>query len=148
MKIFLFTRIDYKKNRPQLEIEINKEKSSDLEISNYEIGRTLEILLAGRKINTFIENGEEYYVILQAKKENRENIKDLGSFEVKAENGNFVRLENILEFKEITEAKELNRFNKMRSITLSAGLQKGYSLGEAIEYLENISDKKLKKLYN
>ena len=141
---FLFTRIDYKKNRPQLEIEINKEKSSDLEISNYEIGRTLEILLAGRKINTFIENGEEYYVILQAKKENRENIKDLGSFEVKAENGNFVRLENILEFKEVTEAKELNRFNKMRSITLSAGLQKGYSLGEAIKHLENISENKLK----
>ena len=141
---FLFTRIDYKKNRPQLEVKINKDKSSDLEISNYEIGRTLEILLAGRKINTFIEGGEEYYVILQAKKEKRENMKDLGSFEVKADNGNFVRLENILEFKEVTEAKELNRFNKMRSITLSAGLQKGYSLGEAIEYLENISDNKLK----
>ena len=144
-KNFLFTRIDYKKNRPQLEVKINKDKSSDLEISNYEIGRTLEILLAGRKINTFIEGGEEYYVILQAKKEKRENIKDLGSFEVKADNGNFVRLENVLEFKEITEAKELNRFNKMRSITLSAGLQKGYSLGEAIEYLENISDKKLRE---
>ena len=143
-KNFLFTRIDYKKNRPQLEVKINKDKSSDLEISNYEIGRTLEILLAGRKINTFIEGGEEYYVILQAKKEKRENMKDLGSFEVKADNGNFVRLENILEFKEVTEAKELNRFNKMRSITLSAGLQKGYSLGEAIEYLENISDNKLK----
>ena len=63
-------------------------------------------------------------MILQAKKENRENIEDLGSFEVKTENGNFVRLENILNFKEVTEAKELNRYNKMRSITLSAGLQK------------------------
>ena len=142
-KNFLFTRIDYKKNRPQLEIQIDKDKASDLQISNYEIGRTLEILLAGRKINTFIEDGEEYYVILQAKKENRENIEDLGSFEVKTENGNFVRLENILDFKEVTEAKELNRYNKMRSITLSAGLQKGYSLGEAIKYLENISESKL-----
>ena len=142
-KNFLFTRIDYKKNRPQLEIQIDKEKASDLQISNYEIGRTLEILLAGRKINTFIEDGEEYYVILQAKKENRENIEDLGSFEVKTENGNFVRLENILNFKEVSEAKELNRYNKMRSITLSAGLQKGYSLGEAIKYLENISESKL-----
>ncbi|MAW97342.1 MAG: multidrug transporter AcrB [Alphaproteobacteria bacterium] len=142
-KNFLFTRIDYKKNRPQLEIQIDKDKASDLQISNYEIGRTLEILLAGRKINTFIEDGEEYYVILQAKKENRENIEDLGSFEVKTENGNFVRLENILNFKEVTEAKELNRYNKMRSITLSAGLQKGYSLGEAIKYLENISESKL-----
>ena len=142
-KNFLFTRIDYKKNRPQLEIQIDKDKASDLQISNYEIGRTLEILLAGRKINTFIEDGEEYYVILQAKKENRENIEDLGSFEVRTENGNFVRLENILDFKEVTEAKELNRYNKMRSITLSAGLQKGYSLGEAIKYLENISESKL-----
>ena len=141
---FLFTRIDYKKNRPQLEIKIDNDKASDLEISNYEIGRTLEILLAGRKINTFIEEGEEYYVILQAKKENRENIKDLGSFEVKSENGNFIRLENILDFKEVTEAKELNRYNKLRSITLSAGLQKGYSLGEAIKYLENVSENKLK----
>ena len=142
-KNFLFSRIDYKKNRPQFEIKINKNKASDLEISNYEIGRTLEILLAGRKINTFIEEGEEYYVILQAKKENRENIQDLGSFEVKAENGNFVRLENILDFKEVTEAKELNRYNKMRSITLSAGLQRGYSIGDAIKYLENISKNKL-----
>ena len=81
--------------------------------------------------------------ILQAKKENRENIEDLGSFEVKTENGNFVRIENILNFKEVTEAKELNRYNKMRSITISAGLQKGYSLGEAIKYLENISESKL-----
>tara|TARA_B100001939_G_scaffold144880_1_gene125454 strand:- start:1344 stop:2909 length:1566 start_codon:yes stop_codon:yes gene_type:complete len=142
-KNFLFSRIDYKKNRPQFEIKINKNKASDLEISNYEIGRTLEILLAGRKINTFIEEGEEYYVILQAKKENRENIQDLGSFEVKAENGNFVRLENILDFKEVTEAKELNRYNKMRSITLSAGLQRGYSIGDAIKYLENFSKNKL-----
>ena len=49
-----------------------------------------------------------------------------------------------MNFKEVTEAKELNRFNKMRSITLSAGLQKGYSLGEAIKHLENISENKLK----
>ena len=52
-------------------------------------------------------------------------------------------MENILDFKEVTEAKELNRYNKMRSITLSAGLQKGYSIGDAIKYLENISKNKL-----
>ena len=62
---------------------------SDLQVSNYEIGRTLEILLAGRKINTFIDNGEEYYVILQAKKKFRENIRDIGTFEVKSLDGNF-----------------------------------------------------------
>ncbi len=140
---FLFSKIDYKRNRPQLKISIDKNKTSDLQISNAEIGRTLEILLAGRKINTFIENGEEYYVIVQAKKENRENIKNIGAFEVKTIDGNFVRLNNLLDFSEVAEAKELNRYNKMRSITLSAGLKKGFSLGEAIEHLEEISEKKL-----
>ena len=96
---FVFSRTDFKKNRPQLEIEINKDKASDLGISNTEIGRTLEILLAGRKINTFIEDGEEYYVILQAIKEKRKDAKDIGSFEVRTINDNFVRLENILSFK-------------------------------------------------
>ena len=144
---FLFTRIDYKKNRPQLRVKIDRNKSSDLKVTNSEIGRTLEILLAGRKINTFIENGEEYYVIVQSKKENRKNIKDIGAFEVKNLDGRYIRLDNLLEFKEVTEAKELNRYNKMRSITLSAGLKKGYSLGEAIEYLEKISKDKLKGNY-
>ena len=140
---FLFTRIDYKKNRPQYKIEINRDKSSNLKISTDEIGRTLEILLAGRKINTFIDNGEEYYVILQAKKESRQNLSNIGSFEVKTEDGNRVRLDNLLEYTEVSEAKELNRYNKMRSITLSAGLKKGYSLGKAIKYLETISENEL-----
>ena len=81
---FLFTRIDYKKNRPQIKVRIDKDKASDLNVSNFEIGRTLEILLAGRKINTFIEDGEEYYVVVQAKKESRQNIRNVGSFEVES----------------------------------------------------------------
>ena len=146
-KNFLFTRIDYKKNRPQFRVKIDRNKSSDLKVTNSEIGRTLEILLAGRKINTFIENGEEYYVIVQSKKENRKNIKDIGAFEVKNLDGRYIRLDNLLEFKEVTEAKELNRYTKMRSLPLSAWLNTGYSLGEAIEYLEKISKDKLKGNY-
>ena len=95
------------------------------------------------KLILCIENGEEYYVILQAIKEKRSNNNDIGSFEVKTEDGKFVRLENFLTFNEISEAKELNRYNKMRSITLSAGLKKGYSLGEAIKFFEELSENKL-----
>ncbi|MEE2695031.1 MAG: efflux RND transporter permease subunit [Pseudomonadota bacterium] len=144
---FLFTRIDYKKNRPQLKVKIDKNKTSNLLISNFEIGRTLEILLAGRKINTFIDNGEEYDVIIQAKKESRKNIRDISAFEVKSNNGSLIRLDNLLKFEEVAEAKELNRYNKMRSITLSAGLKKDYSLGDAISYLEKISNEKLLGTY-
>ena len=88
---FLFPRIDYKKNRPQIDINIDKNKTSDLGISNLEIGRTLEILLAGRKVNTYIENGEEYYVILQAIKEKEKTIMILGPLKLK------LRMENLLD---------------------------------------------------
>ena len=141
---FLFARTDYRKSRPQLKIEIDKKRAYDLGVSNSEIGRTLEILLAGRKINSFIDKGQEYYVIMQAKKEFRKDIKDILSFEVRNNNNDLIRLENIISIKETAEAKELNRYNKMRSITLSAGLSNKYSLGEAIKYLEDISKNELK----
>ena len=146
-KDFLFVRTDYKKSRPQLKIQIDKKRAYDLELSNTEIGRTLEILLAGRKINSFIDKGEEYYVILQAKKEFRKNMKDILSFEVKNKNGELIRLENVLNIEETAEAKELNRYNKMRSITLSAGLNNKYSLGDGISYLEKLSKNKLEGNY-
>lgn len=146
-KDFLFVRTDYKKSRPQLKILIDKKRAYDLEVSNTEIGRTLEILLAGRKINSFIDKGEEYYVILQAKKEFRKNVKDILSFEVKNKNGELIRLENVLNIEETAEAKELNRYNKMRAITLSAGLNNKYSLGEGITFLENLSKNKLQGNY-
>lgn len=142
-KNFLFVRTDYKKSRPQLKILIDKKKADDLGVSNLEIGRTLEILLAGRKINSFIDKGQEYYVILQAKKEFRKNIKDVLSYQVKNFNNELIRLENLVKVEESAEAKELNRYNKMRAITLSAGLEKGYSLGEALNYLEYLSKEKL-----
>lgn len=146
-KNFLFVRTDYKKSRPQLKIQIDKKRAYDLELSNTEIGRTLEILLAGRKINSFIDKGEEYYVILQAKKEFRKNMKDILSFEVKNKNGELIRLENVLNIEETAEAKELNRYNKMRSITLSAGLNNNYSLGDGISFLEKLSKNKLEGNY-
>ena len=65
----------------------------------------------------------------------------------KNKKGDLVRLENVLNIEETAEAKELNRYNKMRSITLSAGLNKNYSLGEGIDYLENLSKNKLKGNY-
>ena len=101
---FLFVRTDYKKSRPQLKIQIDKKRAYDLELSNTEIGRTLEILLAGRKINSFIDKGEEYYVILQAKKNLEKNMKDILTFEVKNKNGELIRLENVLNIEETSRS--------------------------------------------
>ena len=140
---FVFFDIDYKKTRPQIKVLIDRKKTSELQISSFDIGRTLEILLAGRKINTFIDNGKEYYVIIQATESNRQLKDDLSSIEVKSVNGEMVRLDSLLKFEESAEAKELNRYNRSRSITLKASIKKDFSLGEAISYIEDISKEQL-----
>ncbi len=138
-KNFVFFDTDYKKTRPNLKIDINRDKTSELLVSTFDIGRTLEILLAGRKINTFIDNGKEYYVIIQALKSKRELKDDLSIIEVKNSNGDFIRLDSLINYRESAEAKELNRFNRSRAITLKASISKDYSLGEAISFIENIA---------
>ena len=135
---FVFVDTDYKKTRPQIKIFIDREKSAELEVSATEIGRTLEVLLGGRKINTFIDNGEEYYVIMQSNSSNRELPDDLSIIKVRSKNKSLIRLDSLIRFEEVATAKELNRYNRIRSITLKAGLDKNYSLGEAINFLENI----------
>ncbi len=136
---FTFYDIDYKKTRPQIKVFIDRNKTAELEISSNEIGRTLEILLAGRKINTFINGGEEYYVILQSQKSNRLLKDNLSQIKVKTLKGDLVRLDSVLSFEEVAEAKELNRYNRNRAITLKASISDSYSLGEAIRFLESIA---------
>ena len=135
---FVFVDTDYKKNRPQLKIYIDRKKSSELEVSTKEIGRTLEVLLGGRKINTFIDKGEEYYIIIQSISSERQLPDDLSLINVRSKNGDLIRLDSLIYSEESSAAKELHRYNRMRSITLKAGLNKDYSLGEAINFLENI----------
>ena len=138
---FIFVDTDYKKTRPQIKIFIDREKSAELEVSATEIGRTLEVLLGGRKINTFIDNGEEYYVIIQSNSSNRELPDDLSIIKVRSKNKSLIRLDSLIKLEEIATAKELNRYNRIRSITLKAGLDKNYSLGEAIKFLEAVIKK-------
>ena len=135
---FIFVDTDYKKTRPQIKIYINRDKAAELEVSSSEIGRTLEIMLGGRKINTFIDKGEEYYVLMQATSNYRELPDNLSSIKVRSKNKNLIRLDSLINIEELAAAKELNRYNRIRSITLKAGLNKNYSLGEAIIFLENI----------
>ena len=138
---FIFVDTDYKKTRPQIKIFIDRKKSAELEVSTTEIGRTLEVLLGGRKINTFIDNGEEYYVIMQSNSSNRELPDDLSIIKVRSKNKNLIRLDSLIKIEEGATAKELNRYNRIRSITLKAGIDKNYSLGEAISYLEKVIKK-------
>ncbi|MBH43799.1 MAG: multidrug transporter AcrB [Rickettsiales bacterium] len=133
---FVFVDTDYKKNRPQLKVFIDRKKSSELEVSTSQVGRTLEVLLGGRKVNTFIDKGEEYYIMMQSISSERKLPNDLRQIMVRSSNGELIRLDSLIYTEENSAAKELNRYNRIRAITLKASLKKDYSLGEAIQFIE------------
>ena len=128
---------DYKETRPQMRVEIDRARASDLGVSVTGIGHALETMMGSRRVTTFVQNGEEYDVIVQADRAARASPADLQAIHVRAGDGALVPLSNLVTLREIAEPGSLNRFNRLRAITVSAGLTPGYRMGDAIAFLEN-----------
>ena len=128
---------DYTTNKPEVKLEINKNKAKDLGISAQAIGQTLETLYGGKTVTKFNKLGKEYPIILQQYLEDRKDKESLSKIFVRSENsGNLISLSNLVDFKEVGSASKLSRYNRQRAITISANISENYTLSEAIKYLE------------
>ncbi|MGO1000089.1 efflux RND transporter permease subunit [Lysobacter sp. CA196] len=134
---------DYKETRPQMRVEIDRQRAADLGVSVTDIGHSLETMMGSRRATTFVQNGEEYDVIVQAGREVRASPADLAAIQVRARDGGLVPLSNLVTLKELAEPGSLNRFNRLRAITVSAGLAPGYTMGEAITWLNQVVEEEL-----
>jgi multidrug efflux pump len=127
---------DLKLNKPELKIDIDREKVAAVGASVGSVGRTLETLLGGRNVTRFKRGSEQYDVIVQIEAEARQTPSDMSNIFVRGGNNQMIQLQNLATITETVAAKELNHFNKLRSATVSAGLVPGYALGEALEWME------------
>ena len=128
---------DYKETQPQMRVEIDHARAADLGVSAQEIGRTLETMMGGRRVTTYVDGGEEYDVIMQAQRSDRAAPADLDNLYVRsARSSELIPLANLVSLKELAEPGRLNRFNRLRGITISAGLAPGYTLGEALTWAQ------------
>ncbi len=135
---------DYKETRPQLRVAINFERAADLGVSTEEIGTTLETMMGSRRVTTFVEDGEEYDVVLQARADDRAAPANLENLYVRSgRSGALVPLSSIVSLTEVAEPGTLNRFNRLRAITISASLAAGYTLGEAIDWMQKTAAEEL-----
>ncbi len=128
---------DYKETRPQMRVEIDRKRASDLGVSVSDIGHALETMMGSRRVTTFVQDGEEYDVLVQAGIGGRGTPADLTAIEVRGKGGALVPLSNLVTLSELAEAGSLNRFDRMRAITITAGLAPGYTMGEALEFLND-----------
>ncbi|HXF65505.1 MAG TPA: efflux RND transporter permease subunit [Burkholderiales bacterium] len=127
---------DLKLNKPQLVVDINREKAAALGVQVETIGRTLETLLGGRQVTRFKREGKQYDVIVKLEDKDRRQPADLTSIYVRGANGQLAQLSNLVTVRETVAPKELNHFNRLRAAIVSANVAPGYTLSEALDYLE------------
>ncbi|MFD1001395.1 efflux RND transporter permease subunit [Ohtaekwangia kribbensis] len=130
---------DFKINRPEIGISIDRQRAAQAGISTQEIGRTLQLALSGRRYGYFIYNDRQYEVIGQLDREERSAPSDLHSLFLRAENGEMVSLDNLVTMKESVSPPAIYRYNQSYSVTISATPAPGVSLGEAIQEMDGIT---------
>ena len=130
---------DLKLNKPQIRVNVDRDKVADLGVGIETVGRTLESMLGGRQVTRFKRDGEQYDVVVQVADVDRRNADDLQRLYVRGTDDEMVQLSNLVSVEETVAPRELNHFNQLRSTTISASLAPGYTLGQALEYLEDLA---------
>ncbi|QQX81593.1 efflux RND transporter permease subunit [Shewanella sp. KX20019] len=128
--------IDYKETTPELVVTVDRERAAELGVSVAEVSETLEVMLGGRSETTFVERGEEYDVYLRGDENSFNSVADLSQIYMRSAKGELITLDTITHIEEVASAQKLSHNNKQKSITLKANLGEGYTLGEALDFLD------------
>ena len=128
---------NYQERKPQMQVRVDRDRAAALGVSLASVGRTLETMLGSRTVTTFVERGREYNVVLQGRDEQRSSPDDLANLYVRSETtGRLVPLANLVVLEEEAGPSTLRRFDRMRAITVNAGLADESDLGSVLEELE------------
>jgi len=131
--------VDLKFNRPELSVEIDKDKANALNVSTQEVARTIQMAFSGQRYGYFEIDGKQYQVIGQVSRENRDAPADLYKLKVNNREGLPISMENLIRSKESSSPPQLYHYNRYMSASVSAGLQEGYTIKDGIEEMRSIA---------
>jgi len=140
--------VDLRLNKPELRIDINREKAADLGVSVEVVAKAIETLLGGRNVTRYKRDAEQYDVIVQTQAVSRNTPDDIDRIYVKGRNDTVVPLSSLVKVRESVSPRELNHFGQRRSATITANLSPDYSLGEALRFMDATAAKVLKTGYS
>jgi multidrug efflux pump len=129
---------DLKFNKPELKVEINRLKATQLGVSVQDISQTLQLAYSNLRFGYFTKEGKQYQVMGQVSRSNRDDPADLKNLYVRTAGGDLISIDNLVTIEESTTPPTLYHFNRFKSATISAGLAPGKTLGDGIEAMEEI----------
>jgi len=130
---------DLRLNKPELKVQIDRDRAADAGVPVDSIGRALETALGGRQVTRFKRQGEQYDVIVQFAAADRSTPQDISKIFVRGRNDTMVPLSSLVRVHEGVTARELNHFGQRRAVTITANLAPGASLGEAVDIIESLA---------
>jgi len=145
--VFQGVDTDLKFNKPELLIEINRLKASQLGISVQDIARTLQLAYSNLRFGYFTKDGKQYQVIGQVTRINRDDPNDLKSLFVRTNSGQLISIDNVVTVRESTTPPSLYHFNRYKSATISAGLAPEKTVGDGILAMREIADEILDETF-
>lgn len=142
-KVLTGIDVDLKFNKPELRLNIDRLKASELGVSVQDISETMQLAFSNRRLGYFIKDGKQYQVIGQVDRSNRDDPEDLKKIYVRTNKGVLISLDNVVSITESATPPTLFHFNRYKAATISSGLAPGATVGDGIKEMERIKKKVL-----
>ena len=139
--------IDLRLNKPELKIDVDRDKAADLGVSIEVVARAVETMLGGRQVTRYKRDGDQFDVIVQTASTGRDTPDDIEKIFVRGRNEAMIPLASLVKVRESVAPRELNHFSQRRSVSITANLAADYSLGQALDFLDGTATKLLKPGY-
>ena len=127
---------DLRLNKPELRIEVNREKAADLGVSVEVVARAIETMLGGRNVTRYKRDAEQYDVIVQIEASGRTTPEDIEAIHVRGRGDAMIPLASLVTVRETVSPRELNHFGQRRAASITANLAPDYSLGQALAFMD------------
>ena len=138
-----FVDTDLKFNKPELEVEIDRDKADNIGVSPLDVAQTLQLALAEQRVGFFVRNGEQREIIADVEEDDRDDPRDLTNLYVRARNGEPVPLDNLVSIRERATPPQLFRFNRYMSATVSGRPAPGYTIKDGIDAMDRVAEETL-----
>jgi len=146
--VFTIVDVNLKFNRPEVQVLINREKARNLGVTVTDIAQSLQLALSGQRLGFFNRSGKQYQVIGQFDRRNRNETVDLKNIYVRSNTGVLIPIDNLVELQEASSPPQLFRYNRYMAATVSAGVASGYTIGDGLKAMDEVSEKVLDKSFS
>ncbi|WP_300653957.1 efflux RND transporter permease subunit [Hydrogenophaga sp.] len=133
---FVQVDTDLRLNKPEIRMDVDRERAADMGVTVDAIARTVETMLGGRTVTRYKRDGEQYDVIVQTESSNRSTPEDIDRLFVRGRGDAMIPLASLITTREVVVPRELNHFGQRRSASITANLSPDYSMGEALDFMD------------